>query len=108
VPDDLHVDQDTLRRGGGDLYQVAVSLAERWQQFATEVQGMGDIFGTDPVGGLLGAGHQAAMQTAGKSLGTVAQAFGDFGSGLVMMADAYDDTEQTNTGHFQRLHAALG
>ena len=107
MDDELHVDPDNLRRGGQDLYQVAIGLSERWQQFATEVQGMGDIFGTDPVGGLIGAGHQAAMQTAGKSLGTVAQAFGDFGVGLTMMANAYDDTEHTNTGNFHRLHAAF-
>lgn len=108
MSDELHVDPDTLRRGGAGLSQVATALAGRWKQFATEVQGMGDIFGTDPVGGLIGASHQAAMQTAAKSLGTVAQALADFGAGLSTMADAYDQTEQTNTGHFQRLNAVLG
>jgi hypothetical protein len=38
----------------------------------------------------------------------VAQALADFGTGLSTMADAYDETEQTNTGHFQRLNTVLG
>jgi hypothetical protein len=80
--DQLHVEPDTLRRGGQGILSAAQQVAEEWQRFSAKVQGMGDIFGDDAVGGLIGASYQAAHQIADKCFASVAKGFGGFGTGL--------------------------
>jgi hypothetical protein len=99
----LQVDPATLRQGGQGVLDVAERVAGAWRDFVTKARGMGDIFGDDPVGGLIGASYGAAQQVADDSLNSVVNGLSNAGRGLLRMADSYDQTEQTNLGHFQRL-----
>jgi hypothetical protein len=98
---------ETLREGGQAIYEIATRVADEWQRFSATVKGMGDIFGDDPVGSLIGTSHQAAHGVAERCLNSVATGFGGFGRGLGKMADSIEDTEQANTGHFNRIQRAI-
>ena len=108
MADGFQVDPQVLRDGGSGLLAAAQRLSEEWQRFTAAVQGMGPLFGNDPIGGLIGAGYQAAQGVAERSLGSVVQAFAGFGSGLSRMADRYDGVEQGNSEGMQSLHRMLG
>jgi uncharacterized protein YukE len=108
MADGFQVDPQSLRQGAAGLYDAAQQLSDAWQRFTATVSGMGPLFGNDPIGGLIGAGYEAAQGIADQSLGSVMQAFVDFGTGLGQMADRYDGTEQVNSDHLQSLHRMLG
>jgi uncharacterized protein YukE len=104
MTDGFQVDPQALRQGASGLLDAAQRLSEEWQRFTVTVQGMGPMFGNDPIGGLIGAGYQAAQGVADRSLKTVMDAFADFGTGLSRMADQYDGTEQANSDRMRSLH----
>jgi len=59
---DLTVSPESLRAAGRQFGQLADRLNTEWTSFASQVQAMGDIFGDDMVGGLIGASHEGAME----------------------------------------------
>jgi hypothetical protein len=99
----LSVDLDSLQRGGTALARVAGTLAERWSQFSSQVEAMGDIFGDDDVGSLIGVSYQAAHQVADESFRSVIDSLGWFGGGLAFMGRRYAETEQQIADRFTRL-----
>jgi hypothetical protein len=108
VADGFEVHPETLRQGGSGILDAAQRLSDEWQRFDGTVRGMGPMFGDDPIAGLIGASYQAAHGIAERSLGTVVDALGEFGSGLCAMADRYEEIEQVNSDGFQSLHRLLG
>jgi hypothetical protein len=82
---------------------VAEQLDSEWTRFRAGVQGRGDIFGDDAVGGLIGASYSAAQELIDACYTSAAQAFAGFGTGLARMADGYEQTEQDHTDMFQQL-----
>jgi hypothetical protein len=84
----------SLREGGTNLGDHANRLRDEWDRFSAGVQGRGDIFGDDPIGGLIGASYQAAQQIAHDSYTSVADNLSGFGDGLHAMADDYENTDQ--------------
>ena len=58
---------------------------------------MGDIFGDDLVGGLIGASYSAAQDIANDSFTSALDGFTQIADGLDAMAQLYDVTEQANT-----------
>jgi hypothetical protein len=95
--DGFQTEPESLRTAGRDLTGVADQIDEIWQQFVAQVQGMGDIFGDDMVGGLIGTSHEAAMEVADDCMNSVIDGFADFGDGLLDMADSYEQTESGAT-----------
>jgi hypothetical protein len=96
----LEVEPAHLRDGGNRLGQIAERLQTEWSSFASGVKARGDIFGDDPIGGLIGASYQAAEQLAEGCYTSAATAFAGFGTGLSTMADQYEQVEQDNTDMF--------
>ncbi len=99
----LNVDLDSLDRGGEALFRVAETLSARWSELSGQVQAMGDIFGDDDVGSLIGVSYQAAHQVADESFRSVIDSLAGFGSGLALMAKRYADTERQIADRFGRL-----
>jgi hypothetical protein len=100
VADGYDVDTQTLRQAGNDLVAAAEQLDSAWQSLLGQAQGMGDIFGDDAVGGLIGASYTAAQDIADRSYLSVLRGFAAFAQGLAVMADTYDGAEATNTDLF--------
>lgn len=103
MPDDLEVHPPSLRQGGGHLEAVAGQLAAQWEALQARSAAMGDIFGDDDVGGLIGLSYQVAQEIAAECLGSVVDGLRGFGSGLQSMAEQYDLVEQDNRANFTNL-----
>jgi uncharacterized protein YukE len=99
----IEVDLGALRQSAEDLAGVAQQLAGQWSAFSAQVQSLGDIFGDDTVGGLIGASYQAAHAIADSSFTSVIEAFDGFAGGLARCADTHERTEQDIAGRFRRL-----
>ncbi|RKR88168.1 hypothetical protein BDK92_2476 [Micromonospora pisi] len=104
MADGLLVETETLRQAGQQLLQLAEELDGAWARFSGQVQAMGDIFGDDDVGGLIGIGYHAAHEIAGDSYLSVVDGLYSFSAGLSDMADNYDSVEADNTGLFSAIY----
>lgn len=94
------VQPQSLHTAGYGVANAADQLSQQWQSLTSTAQGMGDIFGDDMVGGLIGASYSAAQQIAGDSFTGALGGFAQIADGLHAMADLYDTTEQANTDTF--------
>lgn len=94
---EFDVQPESLRTASKGVAAAASQLSQQWQSLVSTAQGMGDIFGDDMVGGLIGGSYSAAQEIAGKSFTTALQGFAQISDGLNSMADMYDTTEQANT-----------
>ncbi|WP_422736845.1 hypothetical protein ACN263_25580 [Micromonospora sp. WMMD729] len=101
--DDLQVHPPALRQGGGHLSEVADQIAAQWEALRAQAAAMGDIFGDDDVGGLIGMSYQVAEEIAAECLGSVIDGLRGFGDGLTLMADQYDVVEQDNDAQFTTM-----
>lgn len=106
MSDSIDVDPQELRRGASQLREVADQLQTRWAEFSGRVQAMGDIFGDDPVGGLIGASYQAAHGLAADSYQSVTTGLVGFSEGLAKMAGRYESADGSSREEFQRLGGA--
>ncbi|MCO1598388.1 ESX-1 secretion-associated protein [Micromonospora sp. RHAY321] len=103
MPENLQVHPPALRQGGSHLTEVAEQLAAQWEALRARTAAMGDIFGDDDVGGLIGMSYQAAEEIAAECLGSVVEGLRGFGDGLGLMADQYDLVEQDNDAQFTTM-----
>jgi hypothetical protein len=92
--EELRFHPPSLRDGGQSLSDVSERLESAWRALEATAQGMGDIFGDDDVGSLIGMTYQVAQQIAAESYQSAAQGFGNFGGGLRQMADDFERSEQ--------------
>jgi hypothetical protein len=104
---EMRANSPSLRQSGQGLSEAADRLLTEWQRLVADVQGMGDPFGDDMVGGLIGASYSAAQEAADETYQSAAGHLQDFGAGLGVMADAYDATEQANTAGFDDIGRAI-
>ncbi|MET7832565.1 PE domain-containing protein [Micromonospora sediminicola] len=99
----LDVEPDQLRSAATGVRQAGERLEQQWQRLRATAGGMGDIFGGDEVGGLIGASYRSAEQIAERSTTSVITALTGFADGLAAMGNAYDAVEEQNATLFQRL-----
>ena len=104
---EMKANSPALRQSGQGLSEAADRLLTEWQRLQADVQGMGDPFGDDMVGGLIGASYSAAQEAADETYQSAAGHLQDFGAGLGAMADVYDVTEQANTKGFDDIGRQL-
>lgn len=98
----LQVSFADLDRAAQSLAQVAESFNTAWQSFSAQVDSMGDIFGDDAVGGLIGGSYQAAHGIADETFTSAAEALMDFSDGLSRMAAAHERNERAARELFQQ------
>lgn len=92
-----------LRQGGSELAAVAEQVSAQWEALRARTAAMGDIFGDDDVGGLIGMSYQVAEEIAGECLRSVVEGLRGFGAGLGVMAERYELAEQDNLANFSNL-----
>lgn len=103
MSDGFETQPASLRDAGGLMGKAAEALEKEWTALDAKVQGMGDIFGDDDVGGLIGMSYQAAHEIAQENLTSVMEALGGFGEGLTDMAQNYEDAESALTESFKKF-----
>lgn len=94
---------DNLRDSASLMRTAAEALQTEWAALDGKVQGMGDIFGDDDVGGLIGMSYQAAHDIAAENMTSVIEALGGFGEGLDAMATTYDENESAIEASFAKF-----
>ena len=94
MADQLEVHPPSLRRAGKELQDVAGRVETAWQDLQNTVRGMGELFGDDIVGSLIGTSYQSAHGMADDSYTSAADGLRDIGDRLVVMADVYERVEQ--------------
>ncbi len=94
------IEPGSLRSAGKGVADAAHSLSDTWHALKASSDGMGDIFGDDMVGGLIGASYGAASDIADDSFTSTSKGYQKIADGLGAMADMYDDTEQDTADSF--------
>lgn len=94
---------DNLRDSSGLMRSAAEALTAAWNELDSKVRGMGDIFGDDDVGGLIGMSYQAAHDIATENMTSVIEALGGFGEGLEGMAVSYEENEAAVEASFAKF-----
>ncbi|RKR87024.1 PE family protein [Micromonospora pisi] len=99
----FEVEPENLAENGAGIGRVGENLQTLWQQFSSQVEAMGDIFGDDDVSSLIATSYQAAHQIAADSIGTVVESLAGFGTGLQEMAARYAEADEQIADGFRRL-----
>lgn len=91
--EDLVVSARALRSGAESLRRVSDDFSVTWSSFVLNVESLGDIFGSDEVGGLIRISYTSAHQIAEETFASAVGALADFAEGLSSMADSHEDNE---------------
>jgi hypothetical protein len=97
------VDLDALRRAAADLRTSTDELDDAVTGFTDQLGGVGDPWGTDLLGTLIGGGYVAIEQLALETLDSIIAAFDGYADGLDRMADTYQQAEDDSETGFGRL-----
>lgn len=92
--DEFQVETTSLRGAGTGLTSAAERIQQQWEGLKSTVEGMGELFGDDMVGSLIGMSYGIAQQMADESFTSAIGELQFFGEGLGIMADAYEQTDQ--------------
>ena len=103
MDEDVTFHPPTLRRSGQGLADVADRLLREWQGLLNDVRGMGDVFGDDMIGGLIGASYAAVQDAAEESYDSAVEHLHGMGSRLAEMAEVYEVTEQASRQDFGQI-----
>jgi hypothetical protein len=91
---ELEFDTTSLRGAGTGLTGAAERLQQQWEALKSTVEGMGELFGDDMVGSLIGMTYGIAQEMADESFTSAIGELQFYGEGLGIMAEAYEQTDQ--------------
>jgi hypothetical protein len=90
---DMEIDAAGMRRSGGDLKAAAQRLEAAWNEHERQVQGMGEPWGNDDIGQLIGISYLVIHEIAQETFNSVIDGMKDHGEGAHAMADTYQDSD---------------
>jgi hypothetical protein len=96
----LSVDPQSLRRAAAEIQRAADDLDQVLTGFAQALGNVGDPWGTDMLGSLIGGGYVAIEELALQTYDSVVEGFDTVAEGLTAMAASYDETEDQIAGDF--------
>ena len=85
---------ESLRGGGKDLTGLGDDVSTAWEKLRGTSDGMGDVFGDDLVGGLIGAAYAAIFELANETFTSASDDFNAFGERLGLVGDNNEENEQ--------------
>jgi hypothetical protein len=98
----------TLRDSGKGISKQGEQVQTEWGQLKSTSEGMGDIFGDDDVGGLIGMAYQTVFDLADEAFTTAADDFTAFGDALNKAGDNQEESEKTHADLLQRIGSKFG
>ncbi|WP_019632904.1 WXG100 family type VII secretion target [Actinomadura atramentaria] len=101
------VQPETLRAAGRELSAAGDRLAQEWSALKSTVEGMGQPWGGDDIGSIIGESYAAIEEQADESFGGAAEDLSAFGEKLAAMADNHENAEQAMVGDITSVSAAL-
>ncbi|MGW0229973.1 hypothetical protein ACWDWO_16790 [Actinopolymorpha singaporensis] len=107
MSDERRNDPEALRNGGKDLMRIGDDGHAAWAALKRRSEGMGDIFGDDMVGGLIGMAYGAVFALADESFTGSHDDIIEFGERLKYAGDNDERTEQGNAEALSDLDGTL-
>lgn len=104
---DKKVDSTSIRDGGGAMGDAGKATRSAWKALKAKSDGMGDIFGDDMVGGLIGGAYAAVYQLSEESFTGAAEDYDGFAEGLNAVADNHDFTELEGLATSEQIEKAI-
>ena len=99
---------DTLRQAGNGLSQVCSELEGELNKLESELSAMGEPWGNDDIGQLVGAAYQEVVAWAFDCLREVLHELCESGTDLINQATQWEDQEQQVEAGFQQFLGQLG
>ncbi|TMR02437.1 PE domain-containing protein [Actinomadura soli] len=101
------VQPDTLRSAAKGLAEAGDQLDQEWSNLKSTVQGMGEPWGADDIGMLIGESYKAIEGQADESFTGAAEDLSGYGEKLTALADNHEKAEQKMVGEVSSISAAL-
>ncbi|MEV5828741.1 hypothetical protein AB0L25_24585 [Spirillospora sp. NPDC052242] len=98
---------ETLRSAAKALSAAGDRLNQEWSGLKSTVQGMGQPWGADDIGMLIGESYTAIEAQADESFAGSAEELSGYGEKLIAMADNHEKAEQQMVGEVTSISAAL-
>ena len=89
----MEIEPSSLHKSGGDVTAAAQRLEAAWKEHEAQVQGMGEPWGNDDIGQLIGLSYLAIHAIAEETFTSVVDGMKDHGEGVRVMAATYQDSE---------------
>jgi hypothetical protein len=99
---------DTLRHAGNGLSQVCSELEGELNKLESELSAMGEPWGNDDIGSLVGAAYQEVVAWAFDCLRDVLNELCESGTDLINEATQWEQQEQQVEQGFQQFLGQLG
>lgn len=103
----FEVDPATIRQAGGALDQTVEDLDAVVDRFESTLAELGECWGGDDIGALIGMCYLPAYETAIACLDNNLDELSTYGGRLTLMADSYESTESENEGELRRVGSML-
>lgn len=101
------INTDVLRQAGSGLDQVCQQLGSELDTLESQLQSLGDAWGDDDIGSLIGAAYQEVVSWAFDCLRDVMQEICKSGEDLISQASHWDEKEQSVSQAFDQLLSAI-
>jgi len=101
--DSISVDPDAIDRAAADLQSAADQLDQLLDRFTAQLNGVGDLWGTDLLGQLIGGGYVAIESLALKTYESVVDSFDDDAAALSDLAGSLRQVEADNRDSLDQL-----
>lgn len=93
----------SLRDSGKGISEQGQQVQDEWGKLKSTSEGMGDIFGDDDVGGLIGMAYNAVFSLADEAFTSAADDFNAFGDALNKVGDRHEEAEKTHADLLSRI-----
>lgn len=90
---EMEIEPSSLRKSGGDLKAAATRLEAAWKEHEAQVKGMGEPWGNDDIGQLIGLSYLAIHAIAEETFTSVTDGMKEHGEGVHVMAATYQDSD---------------
>ncbi|WP_433119998.1 WXG100 family type VII secretion target [Micromonospora sp. CA-246542] len=104
----FEVDPESLRGSAESLDQVVDRLADALSEFESTVQSLGEPWGSDDIGTLIGELYTGIHDLAMSCFEGNGEVLGQFAQGLHTMADTFEEVDQEIDAGLRRIGQLLG
>ena len=100
MPDGFSVNIESLRSSARQMRSATDELLSHLDAFTAMLSAVGDPWGLDTLGMLIGGGYAAAERLGLETFDTIVDSLDDYADRLDMMADGYDSADTDSSDRF--------
>lgn len=101
----ININVEAMRESAGRIDEARQGIEGVRDSFMSSIENMGDPFGGDMIGMLLGIAHQAVVNAVGQCFESNITELETYSEGIRTMADRYEQTEQDIAAEFDKFSA---